>query len=169
MGVLGGQAVVLARWRTAARQVRYNVVSATPRTAEITGITCVSAGGGQVTLAVRNAPAEFYTSYVSALKAGTPPRTELTILRNSGPLVGRSYLRQLVTASPSLTYDPVLCERGGVPERGWPFSVGRSPRFVAGRAAALVVVRPQAKAPILTVVQNSTQGFAVTDVACPAA
>jgi hypothetical protein len=169
VGVLGGQAVVLTRWRTAARQIKYNVVSATPRTAAITGITCVSAGRWQATPAVRDAPVRFYTRYIGALKAGTPPRTELTMLRGSEPLAASPYLRQLITASPSLSYDPVLCERGGLPERGWAFSVARSPRYVAGQAAALVVVRPQAKAPILTVVQNSARGFAVTNVACPAA
>ena len=56
VGVLGGQAVVLTRWRTAARQIKYNVASATPRTAAITGITCVSACRWQATPAVRDAP-----------------------------------------------------------------------------------------------------------------
>jgi hypothetical protein len=170
IGVLGGQAVVLARWRTAERQLKYNVVSTTPRTAAITGITCVSPGYGQVTSAARNAPVELYTSYVGALQTGVSPATELVNLRASGRLAGSPYLTQFTSMSAiqPLGYDPVLCASGSAPARGWSFSVARRPKIVAGGSAALVLVRPRAKAPILTVVQREARGLAVTDIACQA-
>ena len=165
VGVLGGQAVVLTRWRTA-RQVKYNVVSTTPKTAAITGITCVSAAYGQVTPAARNAPSGLYATYVQALLTGVAVKTELLHLSGSGILAGRSYFRQLAIAAPALNYDPVLCETGRPGAGGWSFSVARRPTLVAGGSTALIVVRPRAKTPILTVVQRGAQGFAVTDIAC---
>ncbi len=165
VGVLGGQAVVLTRWRTGGRQMRYNVVSTVPRTAEITGITCVSGEYGRVTSAARVAVTSLYSGYLAALRAGITAGAELMGVRTGASV---TYFRQLATASLHLSYDPVLCQGGQRSGQDWPYSVGHRTKIVAGGTAALIVVQPQAKAPILTVVQRATRGFAVTNIACSA-
>ncbi len=159
-GVVGGQDVVVARWRTSA-QVQYIVVTAQPGTGKITGITC-SVAGNDVTSAGARQAASVLLSYAQARRRGTSASDELAALMLSGPSMGSPYLGQLQEAvSRRLSYDPVLCSAAGVPS----VTVGPA-SIVGGGSAGLVVVTSGRSRAMVAVIVLGAKGWTVADIAC---
>ncbi len=161
-GVIAGQAVVVARWRTA-QQALYIIAASQPRTGKITGLTC-AIGGSDVTRAgARDAAASLYEAYVAGRRQGISMPDELKARLSGGPETGSAYLQQALTASGRrpLGYDPLLCSRTGVRD----VSV-RSADVVAGGSAGLVTMDSGSGRPILAVIVLAAQGWAVADIAC---
>jgi hypothetical protein len=166
VGEFGGQEVVVTRWGSAARVAAYNVVTTTPRTWEITGITCVVAGYALPLIRAKDAATQLFASYSAARIRGVPTWTELRKLTLSGPELGSVYFSQLAKSvtSRQLSYDPVLCT-SRAPGPHWSFTVSQV-KVVAGQSTALVVVKPGAAAPILTVIGLGAKGYDVMNIAC---
>jgi len=162
-GVLGGQAVIVIGSRPrGAGQELWIVVTAMPGTGKITGITC-SIGGSQVTRpGARSAAASLYSFYTSGRRQGASATAVIGRLLMGGPTSGSSFLQQVkyALARQELSYDPVTCTTGRVPE----VAAGK-PRIVAGRSVGLIMASADRHRVVVTIVLRA-KGWTVGDIAC---